>query len=102
MSNADAVALLLGIIVPFVVGLLAKASWPAAAKFVIALVVSGIAGAAALWSQDMLSDLSWETAVQTLALVVLAGQATYALFVRSIPGLNDWLYCHGIKDDTCE
>jgi hypothetical protein len=92
-----ALALILGFVVPFIVVFLVRAAWPAWGKFLIALVVSGVASVLTLWSQGQLTGVTLQTFLPILGMVILGAEAMFALFVKTVPGLQAWLEGHVVK-----
>lgn len=83
-----------GILIPFVTGLLVKRSWPQGVKVVIAFVVSAIVGAGTVYLSN-----GWEGELGTTILLCFgAGQFWFWLLVKAVPGLNEWLQSHFIRD----
>lgn len=97
LDNAAAYALLVGLAVPFATGLLVKASWPAWAKFTVALVFSAAVGFGTIALSGEV-DLTWSNALVIIAAVAGAAQASFRYFIDRIPGLKEWLYDHWIHD----
>ena len=97
MSNVQAWAILVGLAVPFATGLLIKASWPAWAKALVALVFSAIVGLGTIWVSGEL-ELSWANALVTVAAVVGAANVSFRYIVDRVPKLKDWLYSVWVKD----
>ena len=91
LSNAAAYALLVGLAVPFATGLLVKASWPAWAKFTVALAFSAAVGFGTIALSGEV-DLTWSNALVIIAAVAGAAQASFRYIVDRVPGLKNWLY----------
>lgn len=97
MSNAAAYALLVGLAVPFATGLLIKASWPAWAKALVAIVFSAAVGFGTIaLSGDI--ELTWSNALVVIAAVVGAANVSFRYIVDRVPGLKEWLYSVWIHD----
>jgi hypothetical protein len=90
MTNVEAYGLLIAILLPFIVGLLTRATWPHWARFCVLLLLSAAVGAGTLYYSGALSFTA-ETYLVTVMAIVGAGQTVYALGVRTIPGLKDWI-----------
>lgn len=97
MSNAAAYALLVGLAVPFATGLLVKASWPAWAKFTVALVLSAAVGFGTIALSGEV-ELTWGNALVVIAAVAGAAQTSFRYIVDRVPGLKDWLYSVWVHD----
>jgi small basic protein len=87
---------LIGLVLPVVIGLLLKYSWPEWAKALIALVVSAAVGVGGLAIQG---ELTWSGDVLAFAaLVFTASQVTFWGIVKQVPSLGAWLNAHGVHD----
>jgi len=93
MEQTQAYALLTALVLPFVVGLLTKCTWPQWARFAILLVLSAAVGAGTLAIGGALEFTASTWLVTTMA-IVGAGQTVYALGIRTIPGLKEWVDSH--------
>lgn len=84
---------LIGIIVPFVAGLLLKSGWPAEVKFVIVVIISGLFGAGSLWVQGSLVPAEWtpEGLVIITSQVFVASQVIWHGLIKRLPGVRAWL-----------
>jgi small basic protein len=92
---------IVGLVLPLVIGLLLKCSWPEWAKALTALAVSAAVGVGGLaiqgalvWSGDLAAFV---------ALVFTASQVTFWGIVQQVPSLKSWLNSHGVtdKDAVC-
>jgi hypothetical protein len=81
--------------VPFVVGLLTKASWHPLLKFALLLVLSAVGGVASMEARA----LPWtaDTVMPFLGSLMIAAQASYMVFIRSFPTVQQWLDAHLVK-----
>lgn len=84
---------LIGIIVPFIAGLLLKSGWAAEVKFVVVVIVSGVLGAGSLWAQGSLVPAEWspEAIVVVTSQVFVASQVVWHGLVKRLPGVRGWL-----------
>lgn len=96
MTNAQAYAMLVGIALPFIVGLLSKATWAHWVKFLILVFLSFLTGTGFIYWENGL-DFSSGQWLLTIAAVVAAAQSTYAFGIKNIPGLKEWLADHLVK-----
>lgn len=96
MTNTEAYALLIAILLPFIVGLLTKATWPHWVRFGVLLVLSAAVGAGTLYFSGGLTFTA-DTYLVTVMAIVGAGQTVYALGVRTIPGLKEWIDGHVVR-----
>ena len=81
MDNSQAVSVLVGIVIPFVVSWLKSADWAPKGKFLVALIVSVVAGFATSWAAGNLV-WAWDRAVIDAAIVVSVGQGFYRLILE--------------------
>lgn len=82
MDQSQSYALLLAIVVPFVAGLLTRASWPSWLRFVVVLVLSGLVGAGTLYYTGALSFTA-DNYLITVAAIVGVSQTTYAILIKA-------------------
>lgn len=90
--------LVIGLFLPFVLGLLMKHSWANWLKFLIVLVISAIAGTISLLVAGDLREYALADWALLLAAIVAASQVTFHWFIDRIPGLKEWLYSQFIRD----
>lgn len=96
MSYATLWGPLVGLVLPLVIGLLLKCSWPEWVKALVALAVSATVGVGGLAIQG---ELVWSGDILAfVALVFTASQVTFWGIVQQVPSLKDWLDSHGVKD----
>lgn len=95
----DAWMYLIGVIIPFIAGLLMRSGFPAEIKFIIVIVVSAVVGGVTLWVRGELipGEITPENLVLVLAQVFMASQATWHLLIKRLPGVRDWLDRTGIS-----
>lgn len=84
---------LVGVLVPFVAGLLIKSGWAAELKFVVVVIVSGVLGAGSLWVEGSLVPTEWspENIVLLTGQVFIASQVIWHGLIKRLPGLREWL-----------
>ena len=90
MNNAQAWAVLLGLITPFIVAFVARPTWSPSQKRYLSVVVAAIVGAINLLAQGLLADFSWDfgSVIEDLVLVLGASQAAYSLLWKPT-GISD-------------
>ncbi len=81
MTNAEAWAVILGIILPFLVSLLKGCDWDRRAKFALAVALSIAVGAGDSYFAGNLV-VSWEHALVDIAIVFGAAQVVYKTFLE--------------------
>lgn len=81
MSNADAWAVIVGVVMPFIISTLKNAAWPKQAKFALALGLSLVGGGLTAYFGGQLV-FSWERALVDAAIVFTAAQAFYKLWIE--------------------
>lgn len=87
---------IVGLVLPVIIGLLIKYSWPQWVKALVALVVAAVVGVGGLAIQG---ELAWTGDLMAFAtLVFTASQVTFWAIVKQIPALEAWLDGHGIHD----
>jgi hypothetical protein len=97
MTNAAAWSLLVGLAVPFVTGLLVKASWPAWGKALVCVVFSaGVGLGTFLISGEV--EFTGANVLVIVAAVIGAANVSFRYIVDKVPGLKEWLYGVGVKD----
>lgn len=92
-AGMDALAVYMAmaaIIIPFLVGLIARCNWPHWAKFGTLIVLSIAAGVGSVAASGLL-DLSAAGWTQTILAIIGGGTVVYKLGIKSIPGLKEWL-----------
>ena len=97
MTSVQLYAMAVGLLVPFVTGLLVKASMKSVYKFLVALVTSAVVGAAAI---AIAGDFHLGTGytVATIGAVIGASQASFWFILDRVPGLKQWLLSQFISD----
>jgi hypothetical protein len=88
----------IGLLLPFVLGLLLKHSWANWLKFVIVLVVSAIVGVISLAIAGSLRAASVEDWLLLIGNIAIASQVTFFFFIDRLPKLKAWLYGHFMTD----
>lgn len=74
MSNLDLVSFVVGALLPALVALVNRSHWPAAAKGVVVIASSLLAGAVTAWATG---DLNGKTFAQSAAVIAAAAVAAY-------------------------
>ena len=97
MTDAAAWSLLVGLAVPFVTGLLIKASWPAWGKALVCAVFSAAVGLGTILISGEVK-FTWTNALVIIAAVIGAANVSFRYIVDRVPGLKDWLYSLWVKD----
>ena len=92
MDQLQALALILAIIIPFVAGLLTRATWPSWVRFSVVVVLSALVGAGTLYYAGGLVFTA-ETYLVTVAAIIGASQTIYAFLIRTT-GLKPWIDSH--------
>jgi hypothetical protein len=87
-----------GLLVPFVTGLLVKKSFASWLKFLVALITSAVVGIGAVAIAGDFNLGSGYT-VATIGAVIGASQASFWFILTRVPGLKDWLMSQFVKDD---
>ena len=85
MDNSQAVSVLVGIVLPFLISWLKQSDWDHKGKFLVAVVVSVIAGFATSWAAGNLI-WAWEKALIDAAIVISVSQGFYKLILED----RDW------------
>jgi hypothetical protein len=83
MTSVQLWAMLIGLLVPFVAGLLMKKSWASAWKFLIALVTAAVVGVGSVAVAGDL-HLGADYVVVTIGAVLAAGQASFYFIVDKV------------------
>jgi len=83
------------LVVPFLVGLLTKATWHSLIKFGLLVVLAGAAGVVNM----EVADLPWEAANVGPFILSLIGTAEvyYFAFIKSFPAVQNYLDSHVVK-----
>jgi hypothetical protein len=86
-------AMLISIAVPFVVGLLIKASWADWKKFSVAVALSAAVGVVTVWVNGglVLTATGWAV---TIVACIGASQVTFKYILNRLPKLKAWLEGH--------
>lgn len=92
MDQSQALALILAIIIPFVAGLLTRATWPSWVRFAVVVVLSALVGAGTLFYAGGLVFTA-EAYLVTVAAIIGASQTVYAFLIKAT-GLNTWVDSH--------
>jgi hypothetical protein len=96
MNAAQLWAMVAGLFLSFVLGLLLKKSWPEWVKFIVVIAASAVVGVVDLL---VAGRLHWNVGLFTLiGSVVAASQVTFFFFIEQIPGLKNWLYSQFVRD----
>lgn len=80
MSNTEAIAILVGILMPFLITILKQVKFPKWANLLITVIACGAAGVATVWARG---DLQWANLAVVTALIFVSAQAVYASYWRS-------------------
>ena len=97
MTNVAAWSLLVGLAVPFVTGLLVKASWPTWMRALVCVVFSAVVGLGTIVISGQV-EFSWANSLLITAAVVGSANVSFRYIVDRVPGLKDWLYSVWVKD----
>ncbi len=89
MDNAQAYGLLIALLLPFLAGLLTKATWPSWLRFSVLVALSGAVGAGTLYYSGELVFTA-DTYLVTVAAIVGASQTAYYVLIKAT-GLKPWL-----------
>ncbi len=81
MDNSQAVSIIIGLAIPFVISLIKDTDWDRKGKFLIALFVSVIAGFATSWAAGNLVFV-WSRALIDAAIVFSAGQVVFKMILE--------------------
>lgn len=84
MGNAAAWGLILGVITPYLVALVNQPKWSDQMRRTVALVVSAIVGLINALVNSQI-EFGAETALASVATVVLAAQTSYARILKPLP-----------------
>lgn len=92
-SGLGSYSYIAAIIIPIVIGLLTKASWPGWAKFVCALALSIVVGAVTIWQ----TTGEWVWSPVFVLSILGAAEAFYNVLIKPT-GIGDWLASKWVKD----
>lgn len=81
MDNSQAVALIIGVFMPFLITILKEAKFPRWANLLISIVACAGAGAVTVWASGQM-DWTASNVLGTIAIIFVAAQATYAAFFK--------------------
>lgn len=84
MTNSEALAIIVGLVMPLLVSWLKNSGWTTKQKFLFSVGVSLVLGAAtSFFAGDLV--ISWEHALVDTAIVFIASQGTYKLWFEGTP-----------------
>jgi hypothetical protein len=92
MTQSQALAGLLVILIPFIAGLLTRATWPSWVRFSVVVVLSLAVGTGTLFYAGLLTFTAGNYLVVTLA-IIGASQTIYTYLIRTT-GLGPWIDSH--------
>lgn len=89
MSNTEAIAILVGALMPVIITIVKQAGLNRWWNLVITILACAVAGTLTVWARG---ELAWSNLAVVSATIFVASQAIYAAFWRSTPSestLND-------------
>lgn len=87
-STSQLWAILIGVAVPFVTGLLVRKSYAKWLKALVAFFLAAVVGVVGVYLAG-----DWDGGAAAIILAVYgASQVTFWAVVNAVPGLKDWLY----------
>lgn len=92
MDQSQALAVILIILIPFVAGLLTRATWPSWVRFSVVVVLSLAVGAGTLYYAGRLVFTPGNYLV-VVAAIIGASQTVYVYLIRTT-GLGPWINSH--------
>ena len=98
MTTVQLWAMVVGLFLPFVLGLLLKHSWANWLKFLIVVLVSAVVGVVSLAIAGDLHMAGPGDWALLIGAIVAASQVTFFWFIERVPGLKSWLYAHFVRD----
>jgi MFS-type transporter involved in bile tolerance (Atg22 family) len=83
LGNAEAAALIIGVLMPFLVTVVKQIGWPKVVSMLITVVLCGGAGTLTVWSTGGFSDFQVANLLIIIASIFVASQACYAAFWKN-------------------
>ena len=83
LGNTEAIALITGTVMPFLVTVVKQIGWSKIANMIITIVLCAIVGSLTVWATGGFSDFQVSNLVVIIAMVFIASQACYAAYWKN-------------------